>query len=198
MPSEKPARRKPRQVRAELTRDRILNAAAHIFTEYGYAAGTTNRIAERARVSIGSLYQYFPNKDAILAELVLNHIDEGGADTPITDSPDRDLETVLRLFVRKTIDNHRADPRLLRLMLEEAPLSPDLLTKIIRYSHKRIAQLKHVLATHPEVRVTDLDMAARLIENTVELVTHKLMAESVEAQRLENELVAMLSRYLRG
>ncbi|MYS52437.1 TetR family transcriptional regulator, partial [Streptomyces sp. SID6013] len=38
-------RRKPRQVRAELTRERILTAAAHVFAEYGYAAGTTNRIA---------------------------------------------------------------------------------------------------------------------------------------------------------
>lgn len=45
-------RRKPRQVRAELTRERILTAAAHVFAERGYAGGTTNRIAERARVSI--------------------------------------------------------------------------------------------------------------------------------------------------
>ena len=48
-------RRKPRQVRAELTRERILTAAAHVFADHGYAAGTTNRIAERARISIGSL-----------------------------------------------------------------------------------------------------------------------------------------------
>src|ERR1051325_4120912 len=76
-------RRRPRQVRAELTRERILDAAAHVFAEHGYAAGTTNRIAERARTSIGSLYQYFPNKDAILAELLVQHIDRGawtGAD----------------------------------------------------------------------------------------------------------------------
>lgn len=70
-------RRKPRQVRAELTRERILNSAAHVFAEYGYAAGTTNRIAEHAHMSIGSLYQYFPNKDAILAELLVRHIDRG-------------------------------------------------------------------------------------------------------------------------
>ncbi|MFE0763431.1 TetR family transcriptional regulator, partial [Streptomyces smyrnaeus] len=50
-------RKRPRQVRAELTRQRILTAAAHVFADHGYAAGTTNRIAERARISIGSLYQ---------------------------------------------------------------------------------------------------------------------------------------------
>src|SRR3569833_2023390 len=70
-------RKQPRQVRAELTRQRILTAAAHVFAEHGYAAGTTNRIAERARISIGSLYQYFPNKDAILAALLARHLDRG-------------------------------------------------------------------------------------------------------------------------
>lgn len=77
-------RRKPRQVRAELTRERILTAAAHVFAERGYAGGTTNRIAERARISIGSLYQYFPNKDAILAELLIQHIDRGTWTTATT------------------------------------------------------------------------------------------------------------------
>ena len=104
-------RRRPRQVRAELTRERILDAAAHVFAEHGYAAGTTNRIAEQARVSIGSLYQYFPHKDAILAEILIRHIDRGtwtGADdlafTPGT------LEAMVRAIVRDAIDNHRHDP----------------------------------------------------------------------------------------
>lgn len=48
-------RKQPRQDRAEATRRRILEAAAHVFADFGYAAGTTNRIAERAEISIGSL-----------------------------------------------------------------------------------------------------------------------------------------------
>ncbi|OWY61320.1 hypothetical protein B7486_64405, partial [cyanobacterium TDX16] len=72
-------RKAPRQQRAVETRARILEAAAEVFTEHGYAAGTTNRIAERAGMSVGSLYQYFPNKDAILVELVELHIAEGTA-----------------------------------------------------------------------------------------------------------------------
>ncbi|WP_232791650.1 MULTISPECIES: TetR/AcrR family transcriptional regulator [Amycolatopsis] len=62
-------RPEPQRVRGEPTRQRILAAAARIFAERGYAAGTTNRIAERAPVSIGSLYQYYPDKDAILVAL---------------------------------------------------------------------------------------------------------------------------------
>ena len=194
------ARRRPRQVRAELTRDRILAAAAHIFTEYGYAAGTTNRIAERARVSIGSLYQYFPNKDAILAELLLRHIGAGDADGPPPDPAGRDLAELIRWFVRHTIDNHRADPRLLRIMVEEAQLSRGLVEKLTRYDRMRVAQLTGLVAAHPEVRVTDLGVAARIVVSTVELVTHNLLAApaGLDPQRLEDELVAMVTGYLRG
>jgi AcrR family transcriptional regulator len=55
--------------------ERILVAAAHVFDERGYGATTTNDIADEAGVAIGSLYQYFPNKDAILIELTRQHID---------------------------------------------------------------------------------------------------------------------------
>jgi AcrR family transcriptional regulator len=98
-------RRKPRQVRAGLTRERILTAAAHVFAEHGYAAGTTNRIAERARISIGSLYQYFPNKDAILAELLIQHIDRGTwTDAEELDLSPGTLEATVRAIIRDAID----------------------------------------------------------------------------------------------
>src|SRR5271154_4150665 len=72
-------RKLPRQPRSEATVDAILLAAAQVFERHGYAAGTTNRIAERAGVSIGTLYQYFPNKDAILVALARDHLAEGTA-----------------------------------------------------------------------------------------------------------------------
>src|SRR4029450_3770500 len=59
----------PRQSRARATVDAILFAAAHILKTAGFAHATTNTIAENAGVSIGSLSQYFPNKEAIVAAL---------------------------------------------------------------------------------------------------------------------------------
>ncbi|MFD8089258.1 TetR/AcrR family transcriptional regulator [Streptomyces malaysiensis] len=194
-------RRKPRQVRAELTRERILTAAAHIFAELGYAAGTTNRIAERARISIGSLYQYFPNKDAILAELLVRHIDRGTwTQADQLDLSAGSLKEMVRALVRDAIDNHRDDPQLLRIMIEEAPLSQELLDTIDRHGKHRVEQVRDVFSRHPDVRVRDLDTAAELTVFTVEMNTHKLMAapQTIPVETFENELVDMISRYLRG
>ncbi|GAB2604841.1 TetR family transcriptional regulator [Paractinoplanes abujensis] len=188
-------------MRAELTRERILNAAAHIFTEHGYAAGTTNHIAEHARVSIGSLYQYFPNKDAILAALLVRHIDRGTwTEAADLDLSEGSLQDTVRALVRDAIDNHSDDPRLLRIMIEEASFSQELLDAIDRHGRLRIGQVREVLARHPDVRVTELDTAAELILFTVEMNTHKVMADprSVAVATFETELVNMVTRYLRG
>jgi AcrR family transcriptional regulator len=188
-------------VRGELTRERILTAAAHVFAEYGYAAGTTNRIAEQARISIGSLYQYFPNKDAILAELLIQHIDRG-AWTAVDDlalTPGT-LEATVRALIRDAIDNHGDDPRLLRVMIEEAPVSQELLDTIDRHGKLRTAQIRDVIVAHPDIHVGDPDVAADIILFTVEMNTHKFMAapRTTSAEAFESELVAMVTRYLRG
>ncbi|SFW87748.1 TetR/AcrR family transcriptional regulator [Amycolatopsis australiensis] len=195
-------RKQPRQVRAELTRQRILTAAAHVFAEHGYAAGTTNRIAERAGISIGSLYQYFPNKDAILAELLTRHLDDGTANTERIQRAELPgpIEDILRVFVRGAIESHLGDPQLLRVLLEQAPRSNELLDKVARLKQSLVSYVQGLFDRHPEVRVTDTETAARLVVTTTELVVHQLVAdrEPVDVGRLEHELVAMLTRYVKG
>lgn len=68
-------RRRPVQGRSRQTVTRILDAAAHVFAERGYAA-TTNQVAEHAGLSIGSLYQYFRDKDELLVALHGRHLDD--------------------------------------------------------------------------------------------------------------------------
>ncbi|HLW03926.1 MAG TPA: TetR/AcrR family transcriptional regulator [Ktedonobacterales bacterium] len=69
-------RRQPKQARSQQRVDHLLNAAAQVFEEVGYAAATTNAIAAHAGVSIGSLYQFFPNKEAMMDALVKRYLDE--------------------------------------------------------------------------------------------------------------------------
>lgn len=68
-------RRSPRQERSQFTVDAIFEAVARIVATQGEGALTTNRIAELAGVSVGSLYQYFPSKDAILLAMLDQHCD---------------------------------------------------------------------------------------------------------------------------
>lgn len=74
-PTPAAPRRTPRQERSQFTVDAIFEAVARIVATQGEAGLTTNRIAETAGVSVGSLYQYFPSKEAILAAMLDQHCD---------------------------------------------------------------------------------------------------------------------------
>jgi AcrR family transcriptional regulator len=194
-------RKQPGQQRAMETRQRLLEAAARVFSRYGYAAGTTNRIAEAAGHSIGSLYQYFPNKDAILVELATAHAHAGvAAIGRLADGgtlPGR-LEDKIRVFVRAAIDNHRDDPALHRVLFEEAPRPAELLQFLHTAQRQAITTAETLLAADPQVTVTDVSMAARLVVTAIESLVHRFTADGLldDADRFEDELVAMLVRYL--
>src|ERR1700750_1576209 len=72
-PVRSPLRKTPSQTRALRTVDTLFEAATRILDSEGEAGFTTNRIAERAGFSIGTLYQYFPSKEAIVVALVRRH-----------------------------------------------------------------------------------------------------------------------------
>jgi len=63
-------RKRPTQARAQATFDALVEACARLLPELGYERLTTNAVSERAGVGIGSLYEYFPGKDAIIALVV--------------------------------------------------------------------------------------------------------------------------------
>jgi AcrR family transcriptional regulator len=87
--------------------ERILDAAARIFESEGYHATTTNHVADEAGVSIGSLYQYFPNKDALLVGLGERHVAEAIEHLTSVASQLRDaapgLEQTCRAFVMAAV-----------------------------------------------------------------------------------------------
>nr|WP_246023607.1 TetR/AcrR family transcriptional regulator [Nocardia yunnanensis] len=179
----------------------VLDAAAQVFAEFGYGAGTTNRIADRAGVSIGSLYRYFPNKDAILRALMDRHLEAGAAlyQERLAAGLPPPLDDALRLIVRATIDNHRDDPRLHRVLFEEAPRAPSLLARLHESEELAVTLVAAVLENHPEVAVADPGLSARVVVVTIESMVHRLMTASnpVPAQRLEDETVDLLAAYLR-
>ncbi|MGH8882698.1 MAG: TetR/AcrR family transcriptional regulator, partial [Stackebrandtia sp.] len=129
-------RKRPQQHRARLTRERILAAAAQVFATHGYAAGTTDRIAAAAKLSIGTLYQYFPNKDAILLALSQAHMD--AATTAIRRVLDQAGGDWLDQVIGAVIDGHAGNPSLHKVLFDEAPRTPQLIERL-RDSESTIA-----------------------------------------------------------
>jgi AcrR family transcriptional regulator len=105
-------RKAPRQARAQASYEAILEAAAQIIAARGLAGFNTNAVAEKAGVSIGSLYQYFPNKDALMVALIRRHQERQAAalQTAVDRiGADADLDNVVRALVRTAMQQQRED-----------------------------------------------------------------------------------------
>ncbi len=97
------------------TVDAILEGAAQVVAARGLAGFTTNAVAERAGVSIGSLYQYFASKDALMAALIERQQAQqlGSVASAVAALPaDASLDTVVRALVRAAMQHHHDDPLL--------------------------------------------------------------------------------------
>ncbi len=129
-------RKKPRQQRSRATWDAILEAAAQLFGEQGYTGTTTNKVAERAGVSIGSLYQYFPNKEALLLALSEQHMEHSGTVLhTVFEHLEREhpgLEETVSRLVDAAVELHRHNPNMHRLLFEQTPRSPTLMARFQR------------------------------------------------------------------
>jgi AcrR family transcriptional regulator len=115
--------RRPRQRRALQTVDAILDAVIRVLKRSGLKAVTTNRIAEVAGVSIGSVYQYFPDKQAIFVAFHRRHV--GDIDrlvaTTLVDNANSNLEDLIRSMVDAVTDAHITDPELYKMLFSEVP-----------------------------------------------------------------------------
>jgi AcrR family transcriptional regulator len=137
-------RKKPRQARAQHTVDAIIEAAARILEEQGHGGFTTNAVAELAGVSIGTLYQYFPAKDALLGALIAREtagLVEGAEAACMLAAGQQALDALVRAAVRHQVRR----PRLARLLdFEEARLPLDAGTQVVR--SRFVAILADILA----------------------------------------------------
>jgi AcrR family transcriptional regulator len=121
------ARRAPIQERSQLTVEAMLDAVVKLLKRGDASSITTNRIAETAGVSIGSLYQYFPNKRAIFIALHERHI--GQVDRimqrRMAESAESTLEELISSVIDGMIEAHAVDPELSDLLQAEAPHRAD-------------------------------------------------------------------------
>jgi AcrR family transcriptional regulator len=96
-------RKQPRQSRAKATLEAIHEAALQVLRDVGYDRLTTTRVAERAGVSVGTLYQYYTDKDALTRALVVGYLERAERAMKAVLEEDTDLQTLARHFVRRFI-----------------------------------------------------------------------------------------------
>ena len=179
IPSGLAPRKQPRQQRAVATVAAILDASADLLSSQGYARTSTNQIAARAGVSVGSLYQYFPNKDALMTALLERHHADIEKLVAATLVDLRDASVPIRRSVRRMLAGlralHEADPKLARAIELAQIESPALHAVFSRREEKFRGYLETVLRERPDVRRGDHGLMAALLSEIIESVSRSLM-----------------------
>lgn len=194
-------RKPPKQARSRATVEVILEGAARVLVAEGEERLTTNRVAAAAGVSIGSLYQYFPNKQALVLALFERHLREAEALRPeaLRRGAAIALEERIRLAVRWHLAVHAADPELHRVLTRLAPtvLGPDALRAFERMVQRAIRDALDPYAG--ELGPANLDLAAFVVAQCLEALTHGAVMhypELLDRNELEDEISALLVGYL--
>jgi AcrR family transcriptional regulator len=192
------------QERSRLTVDALLGATARVLLKEGYDRASTNRIAEVAGVSIGSLYQYFPSKEALVAAVIDRHTQNISEVTrnALVKAAALPIEAAAREFVSVAIDGHRVNPKLHGVLAEQIP-HVGRLQNIEALQQEGYALVRAYLEAHrDEIDVADLDLAAFVLVTVVEALTHAAVLRRPDilsdeiADRFVDDVTRLLVRYL--
>jgi AcrR family transcriptional regulator len=194
------ARRQPSQLRSRQTVEAILDAVLRILKREGPEAVTTNRIAEVAGVSIGSLYQYFPDKRAIFAALHSRHVSEIDqvVQTALIAHAGSSLEDLVRALVDAMIDAHSGDPELYQLLMTQVPQRPGGSKDFASRLHNTFRLAIASTSSNRDLQC-DPDTAAFIVANMVDSLCHAAILRRPPTLTLEaarDEAVAAVMAYL--
>lgn len=195
-------RKRPLQGRSRQLVRALLDATARLLEEQGYDALTTRRVAERAGVSVGSLYQYFPDKQSLVHALLVEHLEEAAALRPAAlDEDGLPLAERIRLVVDWFLSAHAARPALHRALTEAAV--PVFGVEAVRGMERGLHATVHAaLAPYAdEIRRPDLSLAAFVVAQSLESLTHGAVVhhgEKLAGRPLRDEISDLLVGYLRG
>lgn len=190
-PPTKP-RKNASQERSRATVDALVEATARILVRDGFEKASTNRIAEVAGVSVGSLYQYFPSKEALVAAVIERHNEEimGTVRAALAEVADLPLDKAVRKLVTVAIEAHRINPKLHRVLAEQIPRTGQL--KDVEAFNREVHTLvrTYLESRRKEMRKVDLDVATFICVSAIEAVAHNTVLNG--AEMLSEKLVKVL------
>ncbi len=173
-------RKAPSQQRSRQMVELILDGAARVLADRGYSQMTTNLVAEVAGVSVGSLYQYFANKDALLQALYERHSKQMQhvATSVLTDASSRTLRQSIGAFTRALLAGHLVDIDLHRALERYFPFAAAPPPETSGNADVR-RQVHELLERHrDEISHVDLEFATWFTICTVHALVHEAVLES--------------------
>ena len=199
-------RKSASQARSRATVDALVEATARILVKEGFDKASTNRIAEVAGISVGSLYQYFPGKEALVVAVIERHQQEilqtvRGELAEVLHQP---VEKAVRKLVAVAVKAHRVDPQLHRVLAEQIPRVGKL--EILEsFNRENFTLFRTYLESHrDELRVDDLELASFVCVTSIEALTHhavlhysKMLADE-RMEALIDETARLVTGYLKG
>lgn len=197
------ATRQPKQTRSIKTKEKIRNMAYQLFCEKGYFKTTTNEIAKEAKVSIGSLYFYYRDKDMILVE-ILDRYNESFL--KVHESMNIQLELYrenprlwITGFMEEMIKSHRASKEFnkeLKILSHSMPEVSAVMEK--QQETVRLMTLDYLNAFYDMLRVKDLEAASVVVVNIMSSLVDQIVFQDnpVDDSRIIREGVDAIHQYL--
>jgi len=199
-------RKEASQERSRATVNALIDATARILVREGFDKASTNHVAEVAGVSVGSLYQYFPGKEALVAAVIERHNREIMLTVrgELADIATQPLAQGVRKLIAVAVKAHRVDPRLHRVLAEQIP-RVGRLEKVEAFNSRNFTLFRDYLESRrDELGALDLDLASFVSVTSIEALTHNavlhpsrmLSDEAMEA--LVDEGTRLIVGYLKG
>ena len=182
--------------------DALVEATARILVREGFDKASTNHIAEHAGVSVGSLYQYFPSKEALVVAVIERHNLDimqivRNALAQVLSLP---MEQAVRTLVETAIEAHRMDPKLHRVLAEQIPHTGKL-ENVEAFNRETYTLFKAYLEAHrEEFRPMDLELAAFVCVTSIEALTHNAVLHHSEmlSTEMKGTLIEEATRLIVG
>jgi len=198
------APRKPVQTRGIRTRERILDAALALFCEKGYFKTTTNEIAQRAQVSIGSLYSYFQDKDTICLEILEGYhqkfVDAKNEALSRPELIQTDPCLWFRLLIEGLIRVHEESLELNRELTVLSFYNPEI-AKLVERNKRRSMEdtTLYFVRNVPGLLINDPEGAAVITYDLISATVDRIAFEGgpIDRERLIQAAVDMLCAYLK-
>jgi AcrR family transcriptional regulator len=204
--STESARKRPAQRRSRETVRALLEAFTRILIARGYAETTTNEVAKLAGVSIGTLYEYFPHKDALVRELLDAHLAE--AEAALVAFDDEQFGRALALPLAMSIEQlvsfsialHAERPALHRVLFEEASRLASVRKRAGQLEQRLTALVAKLLAEHEHASCSDPELSAYLVVRTVDALVHgwvtRPKSAPLDVTALQREIVRLVLSYV--